>query len=115
MKQMNGRSQKAEPGASPLEQILGKRIFSSTFFTTDIDKYKEWLTHQNINDLYKHQLDVLGEMTRGDRDKIVAKLEKAFIKYHNQTNSIKNAENSNSSFIPETKKNKALEILKRGI
>jgi len=88
MAQINGKQQTNLVGVTPLEKILNRRVFSSTYFTDNFTDYSKWLTHQNLIDLHRHSLDVLGEMTKGDRTKTILKLETAFKKYHSNIKSL---------------------------
>ena len=85
MAQINGRQKNGNvPGGSPLEQLLGRKVFSSTYFTDNFEQYSKWLSHQNLVTLHKHSMEVMGEMVKGDRTKVIQRLEQAFKRYHSQ-------------------------------
>lgn len=116
MAQINGRQESSQMrGATPLEKILGKRVFSSKYFTDNAEEYSKWLTHQNLVDLHRHSMEVMGEMVRGDRERVVLRLKEAFANYHKQVKAIETQSKGNHLPKHDPKAPKNIdEILKRG-
>ena len=108
MKEVNGR----QTGSTPIEGILGRRVFKSTYFTNSLDEYMDSLKRMNVMDLHKHSLEVLGEMTRGDRERIVLKLKSAFIKTSQQGKIQNSVSEAN---VTKDKKNTLKDLLNRGV